>query len=49
MQQTPTEPTITIPVKEPNKGEKTYGEKTTGCKQGEYSPSNYCHKVSTNY
>ncbi|CAH1716405.1 endochitinase isoform X2 [Aphis gossypii] len=41
--QAPTEPTI-IPVKEPNKGEKTYSEKTTGCKQGEYSPSNYCHK-----
>jgi len=39
------EPT-TVSVKEPNKVVKTYGHKTTVCKQGEYSPSNYCHKVS---
>jgi len=39
------EPT-TVSVKEPNKVVKKYGHKTTVCKQGEYSPSNYCHKVS---
>jgi len=38
------EPT-TISVKEPNTV-KTYGHKTTGCKEGEYSPSKNCHKVS---
>lgn len=42
--QAPTEPTTILSVKEPNKDVKTYGQKTTGCKQGEYSPSNYCHK-----
>lgn len=35
----------TVSVKEPNKVVKTYGHKTTLCKQGEYSPSNYCNKV----
>jgi len=39
------EPT-TVSVKEPNKVVKIYGHKTTGCKEGEYLPSNYCHKVS---
>lgn len=39
------EPT-TDTIREPNKVVKTYGHKTTGCKQGEYLPSNYCHKVS---
>jgi len=48
----PTEPTTvsvtestTVSVKESNKVVKTYGHKTTGCKQGEYSPSNHCNKV----
>ena len=44
--QVPTEPT-TVSVNEPNKVVKAYSHKTTGCKQGEYLPSNYCHKVSS--
>jgi len=45
MEVIPTEPT-TASIEEPNKVVKTYGHKTTGCKQGEYLPSDQCHKVS---